>query len=95
MIPFKTSRLSRGVNPIKVYEYLELHLPVVTCGMPHLSQMPFVHNVESMEEFEKQILQAAETQPDQQIISAFLEKNTWTYRAECLLNLSETVEVTK
>ncbi|MGG5812192.1 glycosyltransferase [Falsiroseomonas sp. CW058] len=40
LIPFKPGRLSRGVDPIKVYEYLALGLKVVSVPMGSLESFP-------------------------------------------------------
>ncbi len=88
IIPFKITELSRGVDPIKVYEYLELRLPVVSCGMPHLTRMPYVQNAQTSDDFEKLILEASQITPDPNVIQNFLSKNTWKHRAENLLHLT-------
>lgn len=86
IIPFKVTRLSGGVNPIKVYEYLQLQLPVVACGMPHLSKFPYVQNAQDAMEFETCVQKAAEMRMDAQILREFLAQNTWGQRARSLLN---------
>jgi hypothetical protein len=87
IIPFKVTRLSGGVNPIKVYEYLQLRLPVVACGMPHLTRFPYVQNAQNGHEFEISIQKAAQTHLDEQILEKFLEQNTWQHRAAQLLSM--------
>ena len=47
MIPFKPSRLSEAVDPIKIYEYIALGLPTVVTGMPHLASYPGVFTAET------------------------------------------------
>jgi len=92
IIPFKTTDLSKGVNPIKVYEYLELRLPVVACGMPHLSSMPYVQNAETFEDFEQMVLAARNMELDFQVIETFLNNNTWMNRAKALLSIIDSTE---
>lgn len=89
IIPFKRTQLSAGVNPIKVYEYLELRLPVVACGMPHLAEMPSVVNAQTPEEFEAMIEKAALRRPDEETVQAFLQHHTWAARARALLDLPQ------
>ena len=49
IIPFKVSKLSDAVDPIKIYEYLALNLPVVSFKMPQIENYPntlIANNVE-------------------------------------------------
>lgn len=87
IIPFKTTSLTLGVNPIKVYEYLELRLPVVACGMPHLTKMPYVQNAETYDEFERMIISAHAMILDPQVIETFLSCQTWMNRATTILSM--------
>lgn len=91
IIPFKLTTLSEAVNPIKVYEYLQLNLPVVTRGMPHLNEIPYVYNTNTREEFEAEIRAAAQLKPDLEVISQFLEKNTWSSRVSQLHELISSI----
>ncbi len=88
LIPFKLLDLTRAVDPIKVYEYLALGLPVVAAGMPHLQQrMPFVWSVETAQDFEAAILAALGKPAAGENVEAFLAANTWRRRAEQILEL--------
>jgi glycosyltransferase involved in cell wall biosynthesis len=87
LIPFKPGQLSRAVNPVKIYEYLALYLPVVASGMPHLAEMPYVWNAGSVEEMLRMITEAASSTVDQSTINAFLSENTWERRVDELLGL--------
>ncbi|CQR58546.1 methyltransferase domain-containing protein [Paenibacillus riograndensis] len=40
MIPFKKSKLSEAVDPIKIYEYIYFGLKVIVTGIPHLELFP-------------------------------------------------------
>lgn len=37
MMPFKVNDLVRGVNPVKVYEYLAMGMPVLACAYPEMN----------------------------------------------------------
>ena len=52
LIPFRSSELTRNVNPIKLREYLSAGLPVVACGVPEIRHYgQWSRYVESPEEF--------------------------------------------
>ena len=89
IIPFKLSELAKAVDPIKVYEYLYLQLPVVVTGIPHLADLPYVWVANDDKSFEQSIIEAANTQPSPDIIAAFISKNTWSTRVDTLLNWVE------
>jgi glycosyltransferase involved in cell wall biosynthesis len=89
IVPFIPSTLSQGADPIKVYEYLTLGLPVVTTNIPHLRDYPGVYVADSAEEFD-QLLETAATAPlDQKVIRAFLEKCTWYQRGLQLIEAGQ------
>lgn len=89
IIPFKPSRLVAAADPIKVYEYLYLQLPVVVTGIPHLADIPYVWVANDSESFERLIIQAASTQLDSDTVAAFVSKNTWSTRINTLLDWIE------
>jgi glycosyltransferase involved in cell wall biosynthesis len=88
VIPFKVSELVRGVDPLKVYEYLAMGLPVVASGMSHLAEMPGVRNVESWEGFEVAVEAAVRSGVDRQAVERFLKNHTWDKRIDLILKLT-------
>jgi glycosyltransferase involved in cell wall biosynthesis len=88
MIPFKEGELSRGVDPLKVYEYLAMGLPVVVSGLPQLSGLPGVSVVEGKESYERAIERALEDGIDRQAVEAYLEAQTWEKRVEKILSIA-------
>jgi glycosyltransferase involved in cell wall biosynthesis len=92
MIPFKPSRLSAAVDPIKIYEYIALGLPTVVTGMPHLASYPGVFTAETAKEFE-QALEAAAAHPLKEAeVTEFLDRNRWANRVDQLLKLLDQCE---
>ena len=89
LIPFRPGNVSRAVDPVKIYEYLALGLPVVTQGMPHLEAIPGVRNAESAEAMAVLIEQAAKTAIGGEAVREFLSRNTWPQRARAILDLRE------
>jgi len=86
IVPFKESDLSRGADPIKVYEYLAMGLPVVVTGIPHLQEYPGVFVAPSRHAFAATLSEAVETPFPREAVAAFLDSCTWYQRALALLD---------
>lgn len=86
IIPFKISTLSDGVDPIKVYEYLALGIPVVSFRMPQINSYPYVFIANNIKEFNECIEKALGIHIDRTIIDKFLRQNLWIHRATQFIN---------
>ncbi|MGM9988331.1 MAG: glycosyltransferase [Bacillaceae bacterium] len=91
IIPFKQSKLSEAVDPIKIYEYLYFGLPTVSTGIPHLSKYPFVKHCDSTDElvvavqsFYKQVINQG---LDYRELDEFLKETTWDERFNLMLKI--------
>lgn len=95
LIPFRTdNEITRYVNPLKVYEYLAMHRPVVATRMEDLVGMPGVTLAESSEAFGGAVA-AAMAQPfDTTAVDAFVRRNDWTARVAALEGLLALPHVT-
>lgn len=82
IIPFRISKLADGVDPIKVYEYLALGLPVVSFRMPQIHDYPYVYIANSTKEFRSKIKQTFTVKMDEKKVIEFLMKNRWEDRAD-------------
>lgn len=89
IIPFKIGKLSDAVDPIKVYEYLCLGLPVVSFRMPQIHNYPYVFIANDVNEFIHQIERALMLPMDIKVIEDFLSKNRWEDRIGQLIGWSE------
>jgi len=85
LIPFQECLLSDGVDPIKVYEYLAMGLPVVSFRMPQIHDYPYVFIAKGKEGFVACIEQALQVEMDPQVIRDFLAVNRWQDRVDQLL----------
>lgn len=85
IIPFRMGPLADGVDPIKIYEYLALQLPVVSFRMPQIENYPCTWTVGTVDMFCRALDQACQCTPDEQSLVEFLASNTWEVRADQLL----------
>lgn len=88
IIPFRMGPLADGVDPIKIYEYLALQLPVVSFLMPQISHYPYTQTVATVADFCTALDAAVTSLPDAEGIAEFLSHNTWEVRAKQLLALA-------
>lgn len=89
LIPFKEGELSRGVDPLKVYEYLAMRLPVVASGLPQLEGMPGVKVVQGEAGYEAAIEAVLREGVDWAAVERYLQEHTWAKRVEKILELVE------
>jgi glycosyltransferase involved in cell wall biosynthesis len=87
LIPFRLSRLTRAVNPIKLREYLAAGLPVVSTPMPEvLRYTPAVHTAETTDEFiaagARALAAARDGEPAAR--QALVRRESWSARVEQL-----------
>jgi hypothetical protein len=84
LAPFPDSALTRGRDPIKVYEYLAAHRPVAAAHAPQLADLPYVQVASSPEAFVRAIQVSAQTQIDPPKLDRFLAQQTWAARGRAL-----------
>ncbi len=94
IIPFKEGRLTEAVDPIKLYEYLFLRLPVVATNMFHLQGIPGVFPCKSSD-FEETLILAKETPLDWNGVENFIQNNSWEKRVDRILEEIERVDLSK
>lgn len=83
--PFPDNAFTRGRDPIKVYEYLAAHKPVIAMHTPQLSALPYVTVTGTFDEFVGAIELAARTPIDVGRVDRFLEAQSWDNRVKALL----------
>lgn len=91
IIPFKVGVLADAVDPIKIYEYFGLGLPVVSFRMPQIAGYPYTETVESPAAFAEALDRAVASPPDPAVLSDFLSHNTWRNRVDQLLDAADEV----
>jgi GT2 family glycosyltransferase/glycosyltransferase involved in cell wall biosynthesis len=86
-LPFRMNRLTKAVDPVKVYEYLSQGKPVVSAKLPELEPLSeLLYFAEGPEEFSSQIDRAlAERDPAiERKRTKFASENTWQDRFDIL-----------
>ena len=89
IIPFKVSALGEAVDPIKVYEYLHLGLPVLSSYMPQMRNYPATVISESSEDFLALLPTMVDVSLDPETVRPWLEVNRWEDRIERYSQLAE------
>ncbi len=87
IIPWKVNDITRATSPLKLYEYLAMHVPVVVPNLPHLRNIPSVYPAKDREEFIRNIKVAAFEPKDEASIDEFLSKNSWETRVSQLIQI--------
>jgi len=87
IIPWKINDITRATSPIKLYEYLAMHVPVVAPTLPPLVGIPSVFLAGSDEEFIEAIRMAQNYQIEPAMIDQFINSNSWEARVSQLMEL--------
>lgn len=88
IMPFIITDLILSVNPVKLYEYIAVGCPVITCQYEEVNKFhEFVHSYSNISELEvlisKLLLCELEVK-SKEIRFEFLKENTWSQRAETI-----------
>jgi glycosyltransferase involved in cell wall biosynthesis len=82
LVPFKNGPLADAVDPIKVYEYLHLGLPVLATYLPQCRDYPGTTITESREEFLDLLPELAHRELPADTVNEWLAVNTWQQRVD-------------
>lgn len=90
LIPFRLSEMTKGCNPIKLYEYYAAGLPVLATPLPELSPVPKIYLESDPKRFSLRLRQLSQDRdPWKAERQAFAQANDWVIRAnqmrECLI----------
>lgn len=83
LIPFKRTRLTASVDPIKYYEYRALGLPIISTSfgeMKFRAGVPGVFIVQAGADWEGVMVRALNYHSDSDAVQAFRRENTWMTR---------------
>jgi glycosyltransferase involved in cell wall biosynthesis len=88
-IPFKNGPLADAVDPIKIYEYLHLGLPVLTTYFPQCRDYPGTVVTEGRDEFMDRLPGLTGTRPARAMVAEWLRHNTWECRVDAYRDLAD------
>ncbi len=91
IIPFANGKLAEAVDPIKIYEYLALGLPCVSCWMPQIESYPLAFTYRRDGDFESALDSALSFRPSEEQwarTAAFVAGSTWRGRVREVLRLA-------
>jgi glycosyltransferase involved in cell wall biosynthesis len=91
LIPFKITSMTRGCNPIKMYEYLSTGRPVVATPLPEVTGLGEILVGSSPEEFDRMIHRALDQDSleGRQKRMELARANSWTHRARLAMTVME------
>jgi glycosyltransferase involved in cell wall biosynthesis len=84
LIPFHLTDMTKGCNPIKLYEYAATGLPIVATALPELTHVsyPGLFLASDANQFSQALNQAYSIKFNQSARKAFALENDWLKRAE-------------
>lgn len=95
LIPFKQEALAAAVDPIKIYEYIYMGLPVVVTGIEHLATYPCTKVARQAQDLGKLIREQStlhQAHWPARDVERFLALSTWHARFSTLLSEIEAAE---
>ena len=89
-IPFKINNITKATSPVKIFEYMALHKPIVITDLNECRQYKSVLIGKNHKEFEEKLEEAMKLRNDKKYIK-LLDKeardNDWSKKAEAIINL--------
>ncbi|MGN6023945.1 hypothetical protein ACP6NF_06075 [Alcaligenes faecalis] len=89
LIPFKPSRLTRAVDPNKLFEYLAVGLSVVSSDMGSVNESPITYVYADKDDLIEKIKIALNQRVDENMLSrveSYISRATWQERAKSTLS---------
>lgn len=90
MIPFKINDITKSTSPVKIFEYMALHKPIVTSDMPECRKYQSVLIGHNKKEFIKKLDEALKLRNNKNYIN-LLDKeakdNDWNIKAKVIVDM--------
>lgn len=86
IIPWKVNQITLSTSPLKIYEYLAMHCPVVAPNIAPLRSIPGIWLAKDEADFIRLAGRIGRKQLDQRQIDAFIQKNNWSTRVDLILS---------
>lgn len=89
-IPFKINNITKATSPVKIFEYMALHKPIVITDLDECRQYKSVLIGKNHKEFMQKLEEAIELENDKKYIKLLdkeAKENDWSHKAEAIINL--------
>lgn len=89
-IPFKINDITNATSPVKIFEYMALHKPIVITALPECKSYESVLIANSHDEFIKLLDEALERAKDNKYIELLdkeARENDWSFKAKAIIDL--------
>lgn len=89
-IPFVINNITLATSPVKIFEYMALHKPIVTTDMPECRKYKSVFIGHNHDEFIKKIDEALKLKNDKKYIGLLdkeARENDWSKKAKAIIDL--------
>lgn len=90
MIPFLINDITAATNPVKLFEYMALHKPIVTTDMIECRKYKSVLVASDAEDFMRKVEKAIKLADDENYIELLdreARENDWSAKAKAMINL--------
>lgn len=89
IIPWKKNKITEATSPLKLYEYLAMHCPVIAPDLSPLRNIPGTFLAKNEEEYLELVEKISRSNLDTAIIQEFIQKNNWESRVKQFIDLIE------
>lgn len=89
IVPWKVGAITQATSPLKIYEYLAMHRPVVAPDIQPLQGLPGVTLANGHADFVEKVGAARHTPLPEAELERFIQANSWQARVNQLLELVE------
>lgn len=89
-IPFVINSITQATSPLKLFEYMALHKPIVTTAMQECKNYKSVLVAETHDEFIQLLEKASQLSTDNEYLNLLdkeARENDWSNKAELIINL--------
>ncbi len=90
MIPFLINEITKSTSPVKIFEYMALHKPIVTTKMPECLKYESILIGDTHKDFLKKIEKALTLREDKKYIKLLdkeAKENDWSKKAQAIIDL--------
>lgn len=89
-IPFVINNITLATSPVKIFEYMALHKPIITTDMPECRKYKSVFIAKTHDEFINNIEKALKKEKDKKYIELLdkeAKENDWKMKAKAIIDL--------